>query len=95
MAAAEKTATIEGGPISNNSAKAGTGYVEAVYTVTIATTLDWVILSDFSEVLYVHAFTQADGEDAEAYIDGTTKNKVFITGTGATTLLVKGTPATS
>jgi hypothetical protein len=92
-AAVEKTATLTGGPLANNAAKSGPGYVEAVYTVTIATTLDWVILSEFDEVLYVHAFTEADGEDAEAYIDGTTKNKVFITGTGATTLLVKGTPA--
>ena len=93
MAAALKTATNVAAPISNNAANSSTGYVEAVYSVTTATTLDWVVLSDFSEVKYVHAYVTADGTDAEAYIDGTTKNKVFITGVGACTLLVKGTKA--
>jgi len=81
-----------GGPLANNAAKSGPGYVEAVYTVTIATTLDWVILSEFDEVLYVHAFTEADGVDAEAYIDGTTKNKVVLNSatTGAATILAFG-----
>jgi len=94
MTAAEKTATFAGGSIAGGASKAGTGIVEGIYTVTIVTTKDWVVLSDFAKVLYVHAFTDADGEDAEAYVDGTTTNKVFVTGTGATTLLVKGTPAT-
>ncbi|NCC99955.1 MAG: hypothetical protein EOL95_09700 [Bacteroidia bacterium] len=95
MAAALKTATVSAAPISGGSAKSAEGYVEAVYTVTTATTLDWVVLSDFSEVKYVHAYTSANGVDAEAYVDGTTKNKVFITGVGACVLLVKGTKATA
>jgi len=92
-AAAVKTATFSSAPISNGSAKSGTGTVEAVYTTTIVTTLDWVILSDMDAISYVHAYTTADGADAEAYVDGTTTNKVFITGTGATTIIAKGTKA--
>ena len=93
MTAALIAHTDVGFPISNNAASAGTGLVEGTYSVTIVTTLDWVVLEDFSEVKYVHAYTTANGADAEAYVDGTTKNKVFITGTGATTLKVMGTPA--
>ncbi len=85
--------TIVGSTIGAGAASNSAGLVEAVYTVTITTTLDWVILPHFTTIHYVHAFTTADGVDAEAYIDGTTKNKVFVTGTGATTLIVKGTPA--
>jgi len=93
MAAAEMTASIAGATIGAGASTTTSGCVEGVYTVTITTTLDWIIFSDFSTVHYVHALTDADGVDAEAYIDGTTKNKVFVTGTGATTLIVKGTPA--
>ena len=93
-AAALKTATLSAAPISGGAAASGTGYVEAVYTATIATTLDWIVFSDFTAVKYVHAFVTADGTDAEAYIDSTTLNKVFVTGTGAVTILVKGTKET-
>ena len=93
MVAAVMTETLVGSPIGGGAVKSSVGCVEGIYTVTIVTTLDWIIFDDFTEVLYVHALTDADGVDAEAYIDGTTANKVFVTGTGATTLLVKGTPA--
>ena len=93
MVAAVMTATISGATIGSGASATSTGLAEGVYTVTITTTLDWVVLSDFSEVKYVHAATAANGVDAEAYIDGTTKNKVFVTGTGATILYVKGTKA--
>jgi len=93
MSAAEKTASIVGGSIAGGASKSGTGEVEGIYSVTIATTLDWVILSDFTEVHYVHGYTTATGVYATPYVDSTTKNKVFVTTTGATTLLVKGTPA--
>ena len=94
MAAALKTATFVGGSIAGGASKAGEGIDQGVYTATIATTLDWIVFSDFTKVLYVHAYKDADGVDAEAYIDGTTLNKVFVTGTGAVTIVVKGTPAT-
>jgi len=93
MAAGLKVASIVGATIGNGSAKSSTGLVEGVYTVTVATTLDWVILSDFSEIKYATAYTTATGVAGVCYVDSTTKNKVFITTTGATTLLVKGIKA--
>jgi len=93
MAAALKVASAVGGPISNGSANSASGLVEGVYTVTIATTKDWAIFADFSKVKYVHAYVTATGVDAKAYVDGTTKNKVFVTGVGACTIIVKGTSA--
>lgn len=93
MAAALISDTIVGGPISAGSAVNGTGLVQGVYTATIVTTLDWLILGEFSSIKYVHAMVDADGTDAKAYVDGTTENKVFVTGTGAVTLFVIGTPA--
>jgi len=93
MVAALIAHTDIGFPISNDASKAGTALHEGVYAVTIVTTLDWVVISEFSEIKYVHAYTLATGVDAEAYVDGTTKNKVFVTATGATVLLVKGIKA--
>lgn len=85
--------TDVGFPISNDAASDGLALHEGVYAVTIVTTLDWVILSDFSEIKFVSGYTTATGVDAVPYVDGTTKNKVFVTTTGATTLLVKGIKA--
>lgn len=93
MAAALKSASKVGATIGNGAANSSTGLVEAVYSVTTATTKDWMVLSDFSEIKYVHAYITASGVDAEAYIDGTTKNKVFVTGIGACTVVVKGIKA--
>ena len=92
MTAVVKTASFAGGSIGAGSSANGVGLLEGIYTVTIATTLDWVVLSDFSEVLYVEGYITSTGVDAVPYVDGTTKNKVFVTGTGACTLVVKGTP---
>ena len=92
-AAAEKTASAAGATIGSGASANAKGVVEGIYTVTIVTTLDWVILSDFEEVLYVEGYATATGVDAVPYVDSTTKNKVFLTGTGANTILVKGTPA--
>ena len=93
MAAALKTAAFAGGTIGAGSSSVGAGTVEGIYTVTTATTLDWAILSDFSEILFVEGYITATGVDCVPYVDGTTENKVFVTGTGACTLLVKGVPA--
>lgn len=92
--AAEKTATFVGGSIAGGASKAGAGTVEGIYTVTIATTLDWVILSDFEEIYWVDGYTTSSGAYATPYVDSSVKNKVYVTTTGATTLLVKGKPAT-
>jgi len=92
-AAAEKVATAAGASIGAGASANAPGVVEGIYTVTIVTTLDWVILSDFAEVLYVEGYATATGVDAVPYVDSTTKNKVYLTGTGDNTLIVKGTPA--
>jgi len=90
MAAAEKTETevVFHGDV-------GGGLAFGKYTVTIANTLDWVILSKFSSVLFAKAWTNADGVDGEAFIDTTTANKVVFTQTGAQTLWVVGLAAKS
>lgn len=94
MVAAELIAHTDSGfPISNDASKAGIGVVEGIYSVTIVTTLDWVVLSDFSEILYATGYTTATGVAAVVYVDSTTKNKVFVTTTGATRLLIKGIKA--
>lgn len=90
VAAALIAHTNVGGPIGAGAAISSTGLGEAVYAVTIVTTLDWVVLPEFSEIKYVTGYTTATGAAATAYVDSTTKNKVFVTTTGATTLLVKG-----
>jgi len=84
MAAAEKTLTEVG--------RDHLGKYEIVTgTVTIATTLDWIVLSDHnlgSPPIYVHAHTAADGVDGEAFWDTSTPNKVFFTQTGAMRVLI-------
>lgn len=62
----------------------------AVYTATVVTTLDWVVLSDFTKVLYAKASVASTGADNVAIIDGTTTNKVTLTSTGASNILVIG-----
>lgn len=95
MTAAEKTATIAGGSIAGGASKSGTGFVQGTYTVTLVTSGDWVILSDFTEVYHAFATTDSDGTQVKCVIDSSTTNKVTIAGTGATTLTVVGTPATA
>jgi len=93
MAAILIAATDVGASIGAGASSSATGLVEGVYTATILTTLDWIIFDDFSEVKSVVAYTTATGVYATAYVDGTTKNKVFTTTTGATTYIVKGIKA--
>ena len=93
MAAIQITPVTSGGPISGGAAASAPGLVEATYTGTIITTLDWFILSDFDEIKFAWGYVTATGVDAVVYVDGSTKNKLFVTGTGAVTVLVKGTPA--
>lgn len=92
MVAALITHSDVGFPMVDCS-ESGQALAEGVYAVTIVTTLDWIILSEFSEVKFVEGYVTATGVDAVPYVDGTTKNKIFVTGTGACTLLVKGIKA--
>lgn len=91
MAAAEKTTTRVGSvgevvTITATPLKAG------VYSVTVATQSDWVILSDFSEVKFATATIAATGLINNCSIDGTTKNKVLLNSatTGEATILAFG-----
>jgi len=95
MAAAEMTETVVGGLISGASSKTGSGLVAGIYTATIVTTADWIIFGDFAEVKSVYGTVNSSGAYQVCTIDGTTKNKVTITTTGASTFLVIGTPATA
>jgi hypothetical protein len=66
----------------------------AAYTATKVTQNDWVILSDFKEVLEAVVYTVSTGaRTAEAFtIDGTTKNKIVLTSatTGSVSILAIG-----
>ena len=93
MTAAVKTAVNAGATIGAGAAINSTGLVEGVYTTTIVTTLDWLSLTDFDEILFAWGYITATGVDAVVYVDSTTKNKLFVTGTGAITVFVKGTKA--
>jgi hypothetical protein len=91
MTAAELTETRVGSigevvTITATPLKAG------VYSVTVLTQSDWVILSDFSEVKFATATIDASGLINPCTVDGTTKNKVLLNSatTGAVTILAYG-----
>jgi hypothetical protein len=91
MAAAAQTATRVGS-IGEVVTITGTPLKMGVYSATVATQSDWVILSDFDEVKFATATVVADGTINASTIDGTTKNKVLLNGstTGAATILAFG-----
>lgn len=91
MAAAEITETRVGS-IGEVVTITGTPLKLGVYSVTVATQSDWVILSDFTEVKFATATVNATGAINGASIDGTTKNKVTLNSatTGAATILAIG-----
>ena len=91
--AAVKTAVNVGATIGSGAAISSTGLVEGIYTTNIVTTKDWLSLTDFDEIIYAWGYITATGVDAVVYVDSTTKNKLFVTGTGAITVHVKGTKA--
>lgn len=93
MAAALITHTPVGGTIGAGSSTSGVGLVEGVYTATIVTTADWLIIDDFDEIVSVYGTVDASGAYQVCVIDGTTKNKVTVTTTGASTFRVLGKPA--
>lgn len=92
MAAAEITESCVGSTVGNGASASAAGLVSGVYNATIVTTADWIIFDDFAEVKYVKASVLSSGADNVCVIDGTTKNKVTVTTTGATTFFVVGTP---
>ena len=91
MAAAAQTATRVGS-LGEVVTITGTPLKSGVYSVTVATQSDWVILSDFSEVKFATATIDASGLINGCTVDGTTKNKVLLNSatTGAATILAFG-----
>jgi hypothetical protein len=91
MTAAEK-AVSRVGSVGEVVTITGTPLKAGVYTVTVATQSDWVILSDFSEVKFATATIDASGAINGCTIDGTTTNKVLLNSatTGAATILAFG-----
>lgn len=91
MTAAAKTATNVGS-VGEVVTITGTPLKCGVYTVTVATQSDWVVLSDFTEVKFATATIDATGAINGCTIDGTTTNKVTLNSatTGAATILAFG-----
>lgn len=91
MAAAELTESRVGS-IGEVVTITATPLKSAVYSVTVATQSDWVILGDFTEVKFATATIDATGVSNPCIIDGTTKNKVTLSSstTGAATILAFG-----
>lgn len=91
MAAAAQTATRVGA-LGEVVTITGTPLKQGVYSVSVATQSDWVILSDFSEVKFATATIDASGLINPCTIDGTDKTKVLLNSatTGAATILAVG-----
>ena len=89
MAPAVKTATQQGS-IGEVVTITGTPLKLGVYTVSIVTQSDWVILSDFTEVKFATATTDASGAINGCTISESTKVTLNGATTGATTILAIG-----
>ena len=89
-AAAVKTETLVGG-VGLNIQTTGTNIKCASYTVTTANADDWVVVDDFTVVTNAYAELVSTGVNCACTIDGSTTNKVVLTGTaGANRLIVWG-----
>jgi len=98
MAAELLTHTYSGAPIGGAAASAGkNGLVWNVVDVTCTENGDWIVLSEFDQILFVSAVAIAtDVHTPEAIeVDTTVTNKLILTagGTDVMRILVIGTPA--
>lgn len=86
MVAAKMTAT------EVSRSLVGDKYEMVTATVTIVTTLDWILLSELNlegPAIYVHSYVAATGADGQAFHGtGNDSDKVFFTGTGAQRILI-------
>jgi hypothetical protein len=91
MTAAVKDATRIGS-IGEVVTITGTPLKAGVYSVSVVSQSDWVVLSDFDEVKFATATIDATGAINGCTIDGTTKNKVVLNSatTGDATILALG-----
>lgn len=98
MTAELLTHSYVGAPIGSAAAKGGqVGLVWEVVGITCTENGDWIVLSEFEQILGAAAFAVAtDVHIQEAVeVDTTVKNKIFLTagGTDVMRILVWGTPA--
>ena len=80
-----------GGPYAAAGASAGApGAAWGIYTMTSTENSDWIILSEFSEILFVVCKSVAAGAyaDEAVTIDATTKNKLVFTAGGTDVIKV-------
>ena len=100
MTATILTHSYIGAPIGSAAAKGGkVGLVWEVVGVTCTENGDWIVLSEFEQILGAAAFAvSADVHTQEAVeVDTAVKNKIILTagGTDVMRILVWGTPAIS
>ena len=97
MTAEKITHTITGGPVGIGSANHGPGMVWGLYEMTSTENDDWIILSEFEEILFVSCKKIATGAltDEAVTIDASDKTKLVFTAGSTDTIrvLVFGTPA--
>ena len=90
MTAAEKDETFVG-VVAPHVSETGTGLKCISYTVTSANADDWIIASDFTLVTNAYAELVSTGVNCACTIDGSTTNKVVLTGTaGANRVILWG-----
>lgn len=97
MAAAIITHTNAGSAIGNAAATAGVpGLAWGVYQAVSTENSDWIVLPEFSEIIFVVCKKEATGvtTDEAVTMDATTKNKIVFTAGGTDTIkvLVFGKP---
>ncbi len=97
MTATIITHTDLGGPIGAGAATTAAGLVWGLYQMTSTENDDWIILSEFEEIMFVSAKKIATGAltDEAVTIDQTDKTKLVFTAgsTDVIRVFVIGTPA--
>ena len=96
MAAELLTHTYSGAPISSSAASTQAGLVWEIVDVTSTENGDWIILSEFSEILWASAVAiSSDVHTPEAVeVDTTDPTKIILTagGTDVMRIFVVGKP---
>ena len=97
MTAEKITHSVLGGTIGGGSSNNGAGMVWGLYEMTSTENDDWIILSEFEEILFVSCLQISTGAltDEAVTIDATDKTKLVFTAGSSDTIrvMVWGTPA--
>ena len=91
MAASIITHSNVGGPLAAGAATGGVpGVAWGIYSATSTENSDWIVLPEFSEILFVISKTVAAGAwtDEACTIDATTTNKIVFTAGGTDVIKV-------